>query len=315
MGLVFDPAIGVAFAAALITFRSIRRDRPKSIEDLLRGRIGRLANLPLVTLLTPPGSGVPVERRIGVTISRILALATGLAQIALALHMGKSIGESAEQGVIVGITVGLAAGFLTVSPRPTPREIQFDARRGLGIVIRHLLISLVAGLGIGVAAGALLRSSVAVVLAVSIWGAIALIDSLNVWLDVSTDVTTANSPQSTCRADRFAATCRAGAIGLTIAAAIFAVSVLAHGWRNEPAAIGLPLLFGAIWAIADPYVGIGASAWGRYMSTMAWLSLRGDLPWRFMTFLDDAHQRDVLRRAGAVHQFRHIHLQERLARL
>jgi hypothetical protein len=34
-----------------------------------------------------------------------------------------------------------------------------------------------------------------------------------------------------------------------------------------------------------------------------------------MTFLDDAHEHDVLRRAGAVHQFRHVHLQERLARV
>jgi hypothetical protein len=61
-------------------------------------------------------------------------------------------------------------------------------------------------------------------------------------------------------------------------------------------------------------MGIGQSAWGRYIAAMAWLSVRGQLPWRFMRFLDDAHEHDVLRRAGAVHQFRHVHLQDRLAR-
>jgi hypothetical protein len=32
-----------------------------------------------------------------------------------------------------------------------------------------------------------------------------------------------------------------------------------------------------------------------------------------MGFLDDAHERGVLRRSGAAHQFRHARLQQRLA--
>jgi hypothetical protein len=32
-----------------------------------------------------------------------------------------------------------------------------------------------------------------------------------------------------------------------------------------------------------------------------------------MTFLADAHQRGVLRQAGAVYEFRHVELQRRLA--
>jgi hypothetical protein len=37
------------------------------------------------------------------------------------------------------------------------------------------------------------------------------------------------------------------------------------------------------------------------------------LPWQVMRFLDDAHHRGVLRQVGAVYQFRHAQLQDRLA--
>lgn len=52
---------------------------------------------------------------------------------------------------------------------------------------------------------------------------------------------------------------------------------------------------------------------GWFFVTCAWFALRGQLPWRLMQFLDDAHRRGVLRQAGAVYQFRHTHLQDRLA--
>jgi hypothetical protein len=37
------------------------------------------------------------------------------------------------------------------------------------------------------------------------------------------------------------------------------------------------------------------------------------LPWPPMAFLADAHQRGVLRQAGAAYQLRHLELQRRLA--
>jgi hypothetical protein len=56
-----------------------------------------------------------------------------------------------------------------------------------------------------------------------------------------------------------------------------------------------------------------ASTWGWFLLTRSWFALRGELPWRLMGFLDDAHRRGVLRQAGAVYQFRHARLQDRLA--
>ncbi|GGS29218.1 BTAD domain-containing putative transcriptional regulator [Actinokineospora fastidiosa] len=56
-----------------------------------------------------------------------------------------------------------------------------------------------------------------------------------------------------------------------------------------------------------------ARAWGTFAFTRLWLAAHGHIPLDFMTFLDDAHRRGVLRQVGAVYQFRHARLQERLA--
>ncbi|MER6132171.1 hypothetical protein [Streptomyces sp. NPDC001815] len=59
--------------------------------------------------------------------------------------------------------------------------------------------------------------------------------------------------------------------------------------------------------------GIGAHAWGRWLIVARfWLPLTGRLPWDVWDFLDDAHQRGVLRQAGATHEFRHARLQDNL---
>ncbi len=55
------------------------------------------------------------------------------------------------------------------------------------------------------------------------------------------------------------------------------------------------------------------TTWLSFMLNSGRLALRGRLPWSLMDFLADAHQRGVLRQAGAVYQFRHIELQHRLA--
>jgi hypothetical protein len=54
--------------------------------------------------------------------------------------------------------------------------------------------------------------------------------------------------------------------------------------------------------------------WGSFAVSRLWLSSTKHLPWRFMTFLYDAHaNRGVLRQVGAIYQFRHVELQRRLA--
>ncbi|GAA1980080.1 helix-turn-helix domain-containing protein [Kitasatospora viridis] len=56
------------------------------------------------------------------------------------------------------------------------------------------------------------------------------------------------------------------------------------------------------------------TAWGQWvLLSRIWLPLTGNLPWDTVAFLDDAYRRGVLRRTGAVYQFRHARLQHHLA--
>ena len=78
---------------------------------------------------------------------------------------------------------------------------------------------------------------------------------------------------------------------------------------NDGLGIGLSagLIVGLVFGICH-------SAAPSFQLSRIWLSLRGMLPWRFMDFLADAHQRGVLRVSGPVYQFRHVELQRSLAR-
>ncbi|MFF5185955.1 hypothetical protein ACFY30_19645 [Streptomyces sp. NPDC000345] len=58
---------------------------------------------------------------------------------------------------------------------------------------------------------------------------------------------------------------------------------------------------------------LALSAWGRLGTARIWLAVTGRAPWRLMRFLEDAHRRGVLRHSGALYEFRHVRLQERLA--
>jgi hypothetical protein len=71
---------------------------------------------------------------------------------------------------------------------------------------------------------------------------------------------------------------------------------------------------GVLFGVAAVVVGSFKAPWPVYEMARTWLALRRQLPWRLMSFLDDAHQQGVLRQAGPVYQFRHIELQHKLAR-
>jgi predicted lipid-binding transport protein (Tim44 family) len=96
--------------------------------------------------------------------------------------------------------------------------------------------------------------------------------------------------------------------------------IMAAGWLlsgREPgllSELGFGLALGlAVGLLGGLAGGLGFAAWGQFTIVRAWLAVRGQLPWRLMAFLNDAHQRGVLRQAGAVYQFRHARLQDHLA--
>ena len=252
---------------------------------------------------------MPLERRVGLAIGRFAAIAAGFIDVVI-VYRHASLFRAVADGVAVGLAIGLAAGFFTISPRTTPSEVQFVARKGIPIFLRHLAIGLAGGVGVGVVAGVLLGSRFGLLTAVVIGLSLGLIDGLNVWLDVSTDVTCALSPRSTRRAERTASIARSVADGVLIAATSGVAFGLAYGAQS---AVTHALVFGAGFGLADRYMGLSASVWGRYFIAKTWLALSGRLPWRLMAFLDDAYRHGLLRRAGAGYQFRHARLQEHLA--
>ncbi|MFE7662621.1 NACHT domain-containing protein [Streptomyces celluloflavus] len=96
---------------------------------------------------------------------------------------------------------------------------------------------------------------------------------------------------------------------ITLASCLLAYSALRVFIDVTPPVLALLVLAGVtvvLWILAR-------SAWAQYELTRWLLALRGRLPWRLMTFCEDAHQRGVLRQAGSVYQFRHGRLRERLS--
>ncbi|WP_030871020.1 helix-turn-helix domain-containing protein [Streptomyces sp. NRRL S-37] len=82
-------------------------------------------------------------------------------------------------------------------------------------------------------------------------------------------------------------------------------------WPMEEA-----LVLGAVGGLGGSAAyAMAFTAWGQWLTvTRFWLPLTRKLPWDTAAFLDDAYRRGVLRQAGAVYQFRHVRLQQHLAR-
>jgi len=126
------------------------------------------------------------------------------------------------------------------------------------------------------------------------------------WLETPADLTRSASPLSSLRTDRVAALARGGLVTVLSGFVCFIVAL------TTPDADGGHRVAGQLWLLMGP-VAVCLSAWGRLLVARIWLGATGRLPWRLMTFLSDAHRRGVLRQAGALYQFRHLRLQQRLA--
>ncbi|SEG96525.1 NACHT domain-containing protein [Saccharopolyspora kobensis] len=104
------------------------------------------------------------------------------------------------------------------------------------------------------------------------------------------------------------------AIAVILIGTVFAVMTL---YRFGPElernfALYVPALLP--FALLAGVVRLTFSAWGTWvMFVRLWLPLTRRLPWRPKLFIEDAHERGVLRTAGSAYQFRHARLRDRLA--
>ncbi|MER7211538.1 NACHT domain-containing protein [Streptosporangium sp. NPDC000239] len=316
VGFVFGPVAAVVFAVAVLLLAGDRRTERWSLEGILKGPMNAWlrglresgARGGLLTPLIGLNEKTPLERRLALGAGRVLGMVTGLVQGFVVYQTG-GLYRAVAEGVGLGLAVGLADGYLTISTRSEPSEVRFASRRGAVAFVRHVAIGCVTGVGVGVTAWAISASWFGVLVGILVGLAFGVIDGLNIWLDVSTDVTLALSPRSTRRAERLAALARSLTLFTTIGVTTGIAYTFAYGVR---AAVLPATVFGLGYALADHLMGLTTSVWGRYAVAKAWLALLGRVPWRFMDFLDDTHRRGLLRRVGAVYQFRHVRFQEYL---
>ncbi|MBB6554540.1 NACHT domain-containing protein [Nonomuraea rubra] len=219
----------------------------------------------------------------------------------------------------VGAGLGVLAMLLFVLAtgawfRETPGHADFRLRGKLFDLVRVLPSGIFVGiLGaiIGWLSGTLLRNQEAGLVAARQVGLLSgigfvVVLSLIRWVERPATDASARSPRSTWRADR----------NLTV---IRIVSGLAVGVIGALIVWGLKLSLIAIigGGLAGLLFGLllgSHHAWLAYNLTVPRLATRGSLPLRAMDFLDDAHRLGLLRTEGPYYQFRHVELQQHLAR-
>lgn len=208
-----------------------------------------------------------------------------------------------------GLGVGLAAGLaVRLAGRDTPaRGLRWSP---VGFIC-GLACGLLVGFVVWVQVGSL--GGLVVGLASLILGAYAggLLEA------DPADLKKATSPKGVLTRDR--TTFRSSFLGLGLAAGLITglsiafspspdfTSMTPNGFRVE-LGVGLANLI-----IVGLVFGFLRASWGSFTLARWRLAASRHLPWRLMTFLADAHTRDVLRQAGAYYQFRHVELQRHLA--
>lgn len=144
----------------------------------------------------------------------------------------------------------------------------------------------------------------------ALWRAVPLfavfgLTSVSATLSTALDVSRSASPREALRMDR-----RAGAVRTITDKALFTVPLYLWCGPTVAAAYGG---YAVVAAALDLSMGGVAAASREYTEARVVLACGRLMPWRMMSFLLDAHRRGALRQVGAVYEFRHVRLRERLA--
>lgn len=228
-------------------------------------------------------------------------------------------------GVIWGLGWGCAAGFTAAAGvtlkssrniRPA-RDIHWSLRKG----IKPAMLAAVSAIFILVLAEAGSQFGLAFIMisALACGAAVGAVAGLE---RVADDLSAANtSPATALARDRNASR---GLMAVTGTAAGLAVAIIAGSIfganDRDPLEIGVTVGLG-MGVSSGLAVGLAFgfavngfdSAWPAWLIARTWLALCRRLPLHVIAFLEDAHRRGVLRRAGPVYQFRHLELQHHLA--
>jgi hypothetical protein len=257
-----------------------------------------------------------------------MGLVSGLAAgVATMLTVGPTFGPTTAIPVAVGaaLAAGIATGVASgVGLRPAGSALA--PQSGLGRTIRAGLthglpaglatgvpIGLATGVPVGLAYGLPTGLGTGLVTGLAFVLAFGLIDGFSA---ASLDVAAPIDPITAWRQDRRRGLSVGGIFGLVVGfAAGFTDAMATIRHDPLPVAAGVGIITGLTLGLATAVAAtITVSSTWRTGALFLQLWARGDGPVRGMRFLENAHQREILRVVGSVYQFRHARLQDRLAR-
>lgn len=291
--------------------------------------------------------GTTLSRRsrtlvVGVLTGLVFLVVTGIGNIPIdliattlgldfAVRRGLAVG--ALHGLVGGLVFGLIYWFAdrrrVLKPAPIrirltggPRQLgaRLTTRFKLGItggclfallvvLIDELIVAEFLGLDDGLTSSGLLRSLVEFSLLVGL--GVGLVLGAVTWLESPINIKDAGSPTDLLAVNRTILL-----VHMLVWALVFGlisgvvVSFTATPLRSVET--GLAIGLEAAFAGGLCY-GLSLTAWGQWFAlARIWLPLNRKLPWRLITFINDACHRGALRQTGAVYQFRHTQLHHHL---
>jgi hypothetical protein len=259
-------------------------------------------------------SGLPVALGVGLAVGACTPFAGGLAGGLIGGFTGgllEGVWTGWPAGIVNGLGIGLVVSLIVrFVGRDTPADRrQWSRKYGLAG-------GLAVGGAVGLIAGLMESAPVGLVLGVLVGGVAAWPVGL---VGVRTKTEAIPAPAATLARDvrsfwrtALAAGIAAGAFGFGGGGLASVYEVKAkltfHTLMVDGLGIGLASL-----VVVGIAFGIYHSASPCFLVSRIWLSLRGRLPLSYMSFLDEARTKDVLRRNGAAYEFRHAELRDYLA--
>ncbi|MFE9749879.1 NACHT domain-containing protein [Saccharothrix saharensis] len=259
---------------------------------------------------------------------------------------GTVVGLGAVIGALTGVSFGLVHGHLARVQPLEPVRFRLRLRAGAGSkwprVRVRARMGLLFGALVGCSYGVLMILAKWLVADIPVGPAMIVVDAgvfavvfgsgaalafgLIAAGESPQDIRSAASPAGLLDANRRTVLAQMGLFAPLFAVFFFAltwliVTVLMTLPGGGPFGVVLawPGLAGVVLGVVGGFGGgfgylISMTAWGQWVVfARFWLPLTGRMPWAVHAFLDDAYRRGVLRRAGAVYQFRHARLQDHLS--
>jgi len=285
--------IGLGIVAAILV--AVSSQRAHRLGKSLNFRDGSVA-------------GITVGAAVGVTFGTVNS-------VLLSPSQGRTWGIT--WGIISGLTAAVGTMIKGAGGARPARAARWSLRNGaIAAVIAGTAAALVGILAGGSAFGLSFGLIFGLTFGIAV-GAVAGLEG------VPTQLSAGAGPPAVLARDRATTLLLALVTGVAagILAGVTSGSLFSAPYASYAAQIGLAFGLGmgistglAVGVVFCLTVNGFGSGWPPWLTARGWLALRGQLPPRLITFLEDAHQRGILRQTGAVYQFRHIKLQDQLAK-